>query len=682
MEAIGKPLEKVLSQLRRREKPIGETFKAALGILDAAAVKLGIGSAGEITDGVSIGQDGTAWPPTDSNTVFVWAMCDKEASSISRPERSSGNHTVRATRALVELCRRGEKARMPWFGFNFNPFLCVRQGDACDVEHVGVGGAFIRLLMLAALDAGGVTVNRCLSLTSFGSSAGCAFAVEGLRNQLPRSVVDVLGGGFDLAARARNANTRLSHPTTYQPVGARSPAFVAAVVSDTLVKVLRLRRECKPSAELTKELRAFMSGLGVSGARMMRATATALPTPAPREVAINARRSAIAAIAKRLGGGAESVDVGGGAESVDVEKLFRLPNMAEAKTATEAGNRFVADVASKVWGCAGKGVTPSGIVVGEGGGTATTTFLSFNSQAQEAGDLTKNSSSWAAALAVSAAATAGQNAEGFADAPAVLATAQQAQRVATCTDLYGLNDRLGEKSMKSRAPSLDGRVQQELPTSVREALRLATSTPTLADASVALAVGLHETVRQAGGGGLVLRFGVRGPDVVTAFREHWPGRSRVVDISDIVRELAEKCLGGGWGIGGPGMRPRVRVIVRPNGLRNTVLVDNLFHPSAVQAASKGGLISGAVPSAVTEHYAAPVIAVVTVLALVRDEKLFHGSLSEYTFGHLVLERGGWLSALCALSGKSVEPRLPIFAPPPVLRFLIPGRLILEESTSP
>ncbi|CAN0387079.1 unnamed protein product, partial [Ectocarpus fasciculatus] len=112
MEALGKPLEEVLKQLRRRKKPIDETFKAALGILDAAAVKVGIGGAGEITDGVSIGQDGTAWPTADSNTVFVWALCDKEDSSISRPETSSDNHTVRATRALVELCCPGEKAGM------------------------------------------------------------------------------------------------------------------------------------------------------------------------------------------------------------------------------------------------------------------------------------------------------------------------------------------------------------------------------------------------------------------------------------------------------------------------------------------------------------------------------------------------------------------------------------------
>ncbi|CAN0103825.1 unnamed protein product, partial [Ectocarpus fasciculatus] len=370
MEALGKALEKVLKQLHRREKPIGETFKAALGILDAAAVKLGIGGAGEITDGVSIGQGGTAWPTADSNTVFVWALCDKEESSISRPGTSSDNHTVRATRALVELCCPGEKAGMSWFGFNFNPFLCVRQDDACDVEHVGVGGAFVRLVMLATLAAGGVTVNRCLSLTSVGSKdGGGGFALEGLRNHLPPCVVHTLEGGFELAAQARNPNSRVSHPTTYQPVGARSPALVATVVPDALVEVLRLRRECKPSAELNQALQKFLAGLGVPGARKMLATATAPPTPAPREVALAARSSARAAIAALLGGGEERV-----------EELFRRPTAAEAEKATEAGNRFVADVASKVWDCAGDGVTPSGIVVGEGGGTATT-FLSFNSQA-------------------------------------------------------------------------------------------------------------------------------------------------------------------------------------------------------------------------------------------------------------------------------------------------------------
>lgn len=524
----------------------------------------------------------------------------------------------------------------------------------------------MRLVMLAALDAGGVTDNRCLSLTSAGSKDGGGFAVERLRNQLPRGVVDALKGGFELAARARDADTRVSHPTTYQPVGARPPAFVAAVVSDTLVKVLELPRQCSPSAELSKALQTFMGALGVPGAGKMLATATALPTPATREVALIARGKAIAAIAARLKGGPESVD-----------GLFRLPTAAEVKTATEAGKRFVADVATKVWDCAGDEVTASGIVVGEGGGAATTTLLPFNSQAQEAGDLAANSSSWAAALAISAAATAGRGAEDFADTSAVMATAQQAETVATCTDLYGLNDRLGGMSVTSRAPSPDGRVRKELPPGVQKALRLTTPTPTLVGASVALTVGLHEAVQQAEGGALVLRFGRRGPDVVTAFQEHEPRRSHVVNISDVFCDLANQSLGWEWGIGTPG-RPRVRVIVRQEGLRNTVLVDNLFHPSAVQAASKDGLISGAVPSTVTEHYVAPAIAVVMVRALLRDVDLFHESLSEYTFGPLVCRSGDWLSTLCALSGKSVEPRLSVFAP---VRFLIPGRLILDASSS-
>ena len=670
MVELADALRGVLPAFAGGKHEVDEALAQVGECLDAlAARRLADAKPGELIGGTTLLQPGGTIPERGASMVLIEGLCDKKECSISRPDRSKSNHTVRFVESIFDLYRRTADPSVDcWCGLNFCPFLCgqasrtTSNGDvvkSCDVKHVERGGALVRAIFATLLASANVQLVAFVTMTAAGKTGGGGLALEELRGVLPQELLDVLQPGFELTDKAKRVMKRISHPTTAQLNRSRPPGLVGAILSDTVAAVTGLRRTPTPCPELTAGVDFLKQEMGVTAPGVV-ASATAPPRPTMNQKAAEERRAdAFNAIAAELGWSMERV-----------QGLFTPPTPEGCVLAEAAGNQFVRDVLCMITPCLAECVVTSGVVVGHEGGCSTMVRLAFNSSRQVTGDLTAGSSSWAAALAFAAAATATPgpvvNAEGSGASAQLMARAGGPGSTATCVNLEMFNDRKGPIIAGSPSPSPDGRVDQPVSAQLLAVLGLnpEEKRPMHARLSKAVVVGLQAAMQRAGGGSqVVIRFGKRNGDLASAFAQFGgdSARARVVDLSPQVGALAQDVFGGNWGIGTEG-GGRVSVVEREHGM-DMVVVDQLTHPSNVQAASMDRQISGVTGGAINQHYAFPAAAAMMTVGFLRRPDSLLAKFRDYPFASLVDGRHGYLSGLCSLSGltsgKSFTPRTPV-----------------------